>query len=170
VRHNQRSATIDVRAIATLILASVVIGLPVSAGELDLVGSYAPIGIDAGIVLSLSANGSFTAQWWGQDMKSKSGKFVGGKVDGSWKWEDSKVVLRFDTKDRKGCVCEFRREQKQGKRELILVHPSEFPLSDVFGDDYLWQESKPNQLPDPTSPSVTRPAGAGHAPSVGADH
>ncbi len=30
--------------------------------------------------------------------------------------------------------------------------------------------SKPNQLPDPTSPSVTRPAGAGHAPSVAADH
>ena len=29
---------------------------------------------------------------------------------------------------------------------------------------------KPNQLPDPTSPSVTRPAGAGHAPSVAADH
>ena len=27
-----------------------------------------------------------------------------------------------------------------------------------------------NQLPDPTSPSVTRPAGAGHAPSVAADH
>ena len=29
---------------------------------------------------------------------------------------------------------------------------------------------RPNQLPDPTSPSVTRPAGAGHAPSVTADH
>ena len=28
----------------------------------------------------------------------------------------------------------------------------------------------PNQLPDPTSPSVTPPAGAGGAPSVGADH
>ncbi len=28
----------------------------------------------------------------------------------------------------------------------------------------------PNQLPDPTSPSVTPPAGAGDAPSVGADH
>jgi hypothetical protein len=29
---------------------------------------------------------------------------------------------------------------------------------------------KPNQLPDPTSPSVTPPAGAGGAPSVAADH
>jgi len=29
---------------------------------------------------------------------------------------------------------------------------------------------KPNQLPDPTSPSVTPPAGARGAPSVGADH
>ena len=28
----------------------------------------------------------------------------------------------------------------------------------------------PNQLPDPTSPSVTPPAGAGCAPSVAADH
>jgi len=28
----------------------------------------------------------------------------------------------------------------------------------------------PNQLPDPTSPSVTPPAGAGAAPSVAADH
>jgi hypothetical protein len=29
---------------------------------------------------------------------------------------------------------------------------------------------KPNQLPDPTSPSVTPPAEAGGAPSVAADH
>jgi hypothetical protein len=28
----------------------------------------------------------------------------------------------------------------------------------------------PNQLPDPTSPSVTTPAGAGVAPSVAANH
>jgi len=28
----------------------------------------------------------------------------------------------------------------------------------------------PNQLPDPTSPSVTPPAGAGAVPSVAADH
>ena len=32
------------------------------------------------------------------------------------------------------------------------------------------ERMQPNQLPDPTSPSVTRPAGAGHAPSVAADH
>jgi len=31
-------------------------------------------------------------------------------------------------------------------------------------------EMMPNQLPDPTSPSVTPPAGAGGAPSVAADH
>jgi hypothetical protein len=31
-------------------------------------------------------------------------------------------------------------------------------------------QSPPNQLPDPTSPSVTPPAGAGVAPSVAADH
>jgi predicted enzyme related to lactoylglutathione lyase len=32
------------------------------------------------------------------------------------------------------------------------------------------KRSKPNQLPDPTSPSVTPPACAGGAPSVAADH
>jgi hypothetical protein len=32
------------------------------------------------------------------------------------------------------------------------------------------KEGLPNQLPDPTSPSVTPPAGAGGAPSVAADH
>jgi hypothetical protein len=34
-------------------------------------------------------------------------------------------------------------------------------------DDFM---KGPNQLPDPTSPSVTPPAGAGAAPSVAADH
>jgi hypothetical protein len=34
----------------------------------------------------------------------------------------------------------------------------------------LFPAKKPNQLPDPTTPSVTPPAGAGGAPSVGADH
>jgi len=32
------------------------------------------------------------------------------------------------------------------------------------------KEMTPDQLPDPTSPSVTPPAGAGGAPSVAADH
>ena len=32
------------------------------------------------------------------------------------------------------------------------------------------QHTVPNQLPDPTSPSVTPPAGAGRAPFVAADH
>ena len=35
---------------------------------------------------------------------------------------------------------------------------------------FAWQTKAPNQLPDPTSPPVTPPAGAGAAPSVAADH
>ena len=42
------------------------------------------------------------------------------------------------------------------------------------GTDFALRTAKPdtwsNQLPDPTSPSVTTPAGAGGAPSVAADH
>jgi hypothetical protein len=34
----------------------------------------------------------------------------------------------------------------------------------------IFKHNMPNQLPDPTSPSVTPPAGAGGAPSVAADH
>jgi hypothetical protein len=41
-------------------------------------------------------------------------------------------------------------------------------------DKSMWNISNvmnmPNQLPDPTSPSVTPPAGAGAAPSGAADH
>ncbi len=42
------------------------------------------------------------------------------------------------------------------------------------GRIWVWRHQvsnhQPNQLPDPTSPSVTPPAGAGGGPSVGADH
>ena len=41
---------------------------------------------------------------------------------------------------------------------------------EVWCDFYSLSEDEPNQLPDPTSPSVTPPAGAGGAPSVAADH
>ena len=44
----------------------------------------------------------------------------------------------------------------------------------AFGGSCIWIANRysemPNQLPDPTSPSVTPPAGAGGAPSVAADH
>jgi hypothetical protein len=46
-------------------------------------------------------------------------------------------------------------------------------IYDKFGDRIAMLTSMddvPNQLPDPTSPSVTPPAGAGVAPSVAADH
>ena len=48
------------------------------------------------------------------------------------------------------------------------------PLMDKNGvpirDELEFEKRMPNQLPDPTSPSVTPPAGAGGAPSVVADH
>jgi hypothetical protein len=100
----------------------------------DITGSYSPIGIDAGIVLSLAANQTFSAAWWGEDMKS--GNIIGDKVSGRWKEEEGKVTLSFDTKDRKGCVCEFRLGEVRGKQALIMTRPSEFPLSNVFGDTY----------------------------------
>ena len=43
--------------------------------------------------------------------------------------------------------------------------PAGIPL-----DDFRAYKNGANQLPDPTSPSVTPPAGAGGAPSVAADH
>ena len=44
-------------------------------------------------------------------------------------------------------------------------NPAGIPL-----DDFRAYKNGANQLPDPTSPSVTPPAGAGRAPSVAADH
>jgi hypothetical protein len=41
---------------------------------------------------------------------------------------------------------------------------------ELLRSDLVYDDRGPNQLPDPTSPYVTRPAGAGHAPSVAADH
>ena len=47
-------------------------------------------------------------------------------------------------------------------------HPS-IPSGHPLRHHVLYRKM-PNQLPDPTSPSVTPPAGAGGAPSVAADH
>ena len=44
-----------------------------------------------------------------------------------------------------------------------------FVFEVVLGDAVVI-DKMPNHLPDPTSPSVTPPAGAGGAPSVAADH
>jgi len=40
----------------------------------------------------------------------------------------------------------------------------------IIVSDRIGRSDKPNQLPDPTSPTVTPPAGARGAPSVAADH
>jgi FtsH-binding integral membrane protein len=51
--------------------------------------------------------------------------------------------------------------------DFLTAFGSFLMLSLVF---WLRLKKKPNQLPDPTSPSVTPPAGAGGAPSGAADH
>jgi hypothetical protein len=48
------------------------------------------------------------------------------------------------------------------------IYYSGINSKEVLGRSIL--KTLPNQLPDPTSPSVTPPAGAGGAPSVAADH
>jgi hypothetical protein len=48
---------------------------------------------------------------------------------------------------------------KNGKEMPVVSPPMHFQVL-----------AMPNQLPDPTSPSVTAPAGAGASPSVTADH
>ena len=47
----------------------------------------------------------------------------------------------------------------------IMCYPGEIPL-----DEFRAYKNGANQLPDPTTPSVTPPADAGGAPSVAADH
>jgi hypothetical protein len=125
------------------------------AASADITGSYSPIGIDAGIVLSLSANYSFSADWWGLDVKSD--KIIGGKVSGSWKEEEGKVTFSFDTKDQKDCVCEFRLGEVRGKQALIMTRPSEFPLSSVFGDTYYRAKTAAtNSDGDATMPTLNK--------------
>jgi FtsH-binding integral membrane protein len=90
-------------------------------------------------------------------------------------------------------------EQSRGRKKLIVIWICMFPFTMSFpfwlptvsgvslgrlGDFmtafasflilsvicWIQLKKRPNQLPDPTSPSVTPPAGAGDAPSVAADH
>jgi hypothetical protein len=65
-------------------------------------------------------------------------------------------VIYFSDNDRQGLARVGSLVVASGK-ETVLTSEK------VAVDD-------PNQLPDPTSPSVTLPAGAGDVPSVAADH
>jgi hypothetical protein len=140
-------------ALNALFLAVLIVSLPAVAASSDLTGRYSPVSIDSGVVLSLAADGVFSADWWAQDMKS--GKIVKDTVSGSWKSEEDRVVLRFDAKNRKDCVAEFRRAEVAGKRALIMVRPSEFPLSRFFGDTFYREETEPNKAPLQTLASLT---------------
>jgi hypothetical protein len=151
-------------ALNTLFVAVLIVSLPAVGASADIAGRYSPVSVDAGVMLSLAADGVFSADWWAQDMKS--GKILRDTVSGSWKSEEDRVVLRFDAKNRKGCVAEFRRGELAGKGALILVRPSEFPLSSFFGDTYYREEKEPNKAPLRTPGSVTPTAGAPVAPQV----
>ena len=70
-----------------------------------------------------------------------------------------KLLMRCDIK---GDLLVRKIDKEVG---IILLIP-------VAGEDDVWYHLRkvPNHLSDPTSPSVTPPAGAGVAPSVAADH
>jgi hypothetical protein len=53
---------------------------------------------------------------------------------------------------------------------LLSLPTAHFLLSALHSSKARAEFKVPNQLPDPTSPSVTPPAGAGDAPSVAAGH
>jgi hypothetical protein len=63
----------------------------------------------------------------------------------------------------------FEPEQSERCAESDVSERIRLYLAYKLGQ-YTKPSDAPNQLPDPTSPSVTPPAGAGGAPSVVADH
>jgi hypothetical protein len=107
--------------------------------------------------------------------RGANGKYLVLCTDpGSYGSSDAKKCVRVDKPrlflgalhftDKSGVVVPF---DSDCERFLLAVIKSE-----VERINKLPLESKqvPNQLPDPTSPSVTRPAVAGRAPLVTADH
>jgi endonuclease YncB( thermonuclease family) len=81
-------------------------------------------------------------------------------------WYDTRSGLVKKPKDnsleRNMELDDFERESKEAHRGL-WADKSPVP-------PWKWGTKLPNQLPDPTSPSVTPAAGAAGAPSVAADH
>jgi hypothetical protein len=69
---------------------------------------------------------------------------------------------------------DYKAQGGLGDIEIYLQAPGELNNMETFGKALAPGADAPglslNQLPDPTSPSVTPPAGAGGAPSVAADH
>jgi hypothetical protein len=64
----------------------------------------------------------------------------------------------------------FRQDGGRVIEKLLLTLPTWKHLNELREGNSHAQIIRPNQLTDPTSPSVTPPAGAGGAPSVAADH
>jgi GrpB-like predicted nucleotidyltransferase (UPF0157 family) len=68
------------------------------------------------------------------------------------------------------CACK-RQIVTEGVRDTddYAVRKRPF-IHKALGQEYGLREQRPDQLPDPTSPCVTPPAGAGGPPSVATDH
>ena len=71
-----------------------------------------------------------------------------------------------------GTLVDFARAAFLGKKLLWERHLITLGVSVLYVLIYhlMQKRNMPNQLPDPTSPSVTPPAGAGDVPSDAADH
>jgi hypothetical protein len=84
----------------------------------------------------------------------------------TWNYEipEGRFLLGAERKDEK-IIFTLTRE---GETQAFLKSKP-FEIETIKHVD-VTSRNEANQLPDPTSPSVTRPAGAGRAPSVAADH
>jgi len=96
--------------------------------------------------------------------------------------EPGRVLVGAKKQERLAVRCDWSADLKNGDYLLMMVRETflidegfvyevspKDPITWVNGEPKI-DKDQPNQLPDPTSPFVTPPAGAGGAPSVAADH
>lgn len=127
----------------TLVLVAGISGC-VSASTEDnlLLGRYAPTGLDARATLTLFKKSVFLADWWILDPRNN--KVYSGEFSGVWKTKRGRIILHFDTKEQKNCVCEFRAEEVGGRSALVVIRSTGFPLFNFVGSKHL-KEDQVNQ-------------------------
>ena len=142
----------------------------------SIAGSYQSVsgGFNEQITLELSSDGSYRLEhvFLGCTVDAE-GKFDswGGEDRVKWELLDDRLILRAEKIGTQRspvflpAYCGSFRVQRDGLlvSEAVPAIPAATPTRIVL-------KRAPNQLPDPTSPSGTPPAGAGVAPSVAADH
>jgi hypothetical protein len=84
----------------------------------------------------------FLADWWILDPRNN--KIYSDEFSGVWKTKSDRIILYFDTKEQKNCVCEFRAEEVGGRSALVVIRSTGFPLFNFVGSKYL-KEEEPNQ-------------------------